>query len=88
MYDSPGTCVHADVNTTGLSPPLPRGAGCGGKVLHCTINKTAAGCYDDSSVRGLGMVVSFQWKNPEFLLKNPEFRSGILFFDWKMLILQ
>jgi hypothetical protein len=39
---------------TGLSPPLPRGAGCGGQELLCTVNASSTGCYDDSATRGLG----------------------------------
>ena len=30
---------------------------------------------------GLAAEVSFQWKNPDFLLKNPDLLSGILIFD-------
>ena len=39
---------------TGRSPPLPRGAGCGGQEVLCTVNASSTGCYDDSATRGLG----------------------------------
>ena len=54
-YGTPGQCVYANVTATNIHPPLPRGAGCGGQELSCTVNKTSARCWDDSKTRGLGM---------------------------------
>lgn len=36
-FGSPGECTYANVTTVGLSPPLPRGTGCGGQELRCTV---------------------------------------------------
>lgn len=54
-YGTSGECVYANVTATNISPPLPRGAGCGGRELSCAVNKSSARCWDDSKTRGLGM---------------------------------
>ena len=55
-YGSPGECTHANVSTIGISPPLPRGDGCGGVEVACAVDTSQPmGCYDDSTTQGLGM---------------------------------
>lgn len=54
-YGTPGECVYANVTTMSVSPPLPRGSGCGGQELRCVINTSSSRCFDDSKTRGLGM---------------------------------
>jgi hypothetical protein len=54
-FGSPGQCVYANVSATNISPPLPRGAGCGGQEMSCLVNRSSARCWDDTKTRGLGM---------------------------------
>lgn len=54
-FGSPGRCTYADVRTVNVSPPLPRGYGCGGKLpAMCNISANRL-CYNDSENRGLGL---------------------------------
>ena len=55
-YGRGGQCTYADVRTFNISPPLPRGFGCGGKPPPtCKVVPAGQLCYDDSTKEGLGL---------------------------------